>query len=199
MKNRSTSVISIILISLLGAGAAWFVSAREGAPAGNRVCGGDDSYSVRRLGSDQRDELCSTYRGKVILVVNTASRCAFTDQYAGLEKLYAQYRHRGLVVIGFPSNDFANQEPDNEQAIKEFCRMTYGVRFPMYAKTRVIGEQAAPFYRALTAASGTQPRWNFHKYLIDRDGRVTHDFSSYTTPRSDKLLTAIESLLSAKQ
>lgn len=141
------------------------------------------------------EDICATYRGKVVLVVNTASRCAFTDQYRGLEKLYSDYRDRGLVVIGFPSNDFAGQEPDGEQAINNFCRMTYGVQFPMYAKIRVIGDNAEPFYKALANAGNGQPRWNFHKYLIDREGRVVENFSSYIDPQSGKMIRAIERIL----
>lgn len=159
------------------------------------ICNENSRYSKRQLNSDQVDNLCQTHRGKVILVVNTASRCAFTDQYEGLEKLYSRFRERGLVVIGFPSNDFANQEPGSEASIKQFCRLTYGVQFPMYAKTRVTGEDADPFYRALAEAAGGPPRWNFHKYLIDRDGRLAGSYSSFVAPQSDKLIKAIEGLL----
>lgn len=194
MKIASAITIATLLTSLIGTGSAGHVSAGT-APANTLICGSDDHYPVRRLNSNKQDEFCTAYQGKVILVVNTASRCAFTEQYAGLEKLYDRYRHRGLVVTGFPSNDFANQEPDNEQKIKDFCRMTYGVQFPMYAKTRVTGADAAPLYRALTDASGTQPRWNFHKYLIDRGGRLIRSFSADTPPESDELIDAIEQLL----
>lgn len=102
------------------------------------ICSDNSSYSKRQLDSKRIDNLCETYRGKVMLVVNTASRCAFTDQYDGLEKIYSRYRDRGLVVLGFPSNDFGNQEPGSEVKIKKFCRLTYGVQFPMYAKSRVM-------------------------------------------------------------
>ncbi|MES9971835.1 MAG: glutathione peroxidase [Candidatus Thiodiazotropha sp.] len=159
------------------------------------ICNEESRYTKRQLNSDQVDNLCETHRGKVMLVVNTASRCAFTDQYEGLEKLYARYRERGLVVIGFPSNDFGNQEPGSEQSIKKFCRLTYGVQFPMYAKSRVTGDNADPFYGALAEAAGTPPRWNFHKYLIDRDGRFAGSYNSFVAPESDKLIEAIEGLL----
>ncbi|MEW8468543.1 MAG: glutathione peroxidase [Candidatus Thiodiazotropha sp.] len=166
------------------------------AESGNpSICSEESNYSKRQLNSDQVDNLCETHRGKVMLVVNTASRCAFTDQYEGLEKLYSRYRERGLVVIGFPSNDFGNQEPGSEGSIKEFCRLTYGVRFPMYAKSRVSGDNADPFYRALAQAAGTPPRWNFHKYLIDRDGRLAGSYNSFVAPESDRLIDAIEGLL----
>ncbi|MES9993663.1 MAG: glutathione peroxidase [Candidatus Thiodiazotropha sp.] len=159
------------------------------------ICHAENDYTKRQLNSDQVDNLCETHRGKVMLVVNTASRCAFTDQYEGLEKLYSRYRERGLVVIGFPSNDFANQEPGSEESIKKFCRLTYGVQFPMYAKSRVTGNNADPFYRALTEAAGTPPSWNFHKYLIDRDGKFAGSYNSFVAPESDKLINAIEGLL----
>ncbi|MEW8557661.1 MAG: glutathione peroxidase [Candidatus Thiodiazotropha sp.] len=166
------------------------------AESGNpSICSEESNYSKRQLNSNQVDTLCETHRGKVMLVVNTASRCAFTDQYEGLEKLYSRYRERGLVVIGFPSNDFGNQEPGSEGSIKEFCRLTYGVRFPMYAKSRVSGDNADPFYRALAQAAGTPPRWNFHKYLIDRDGRLAGSYNSFVAPESDRLIDAIEGLL----
>ncbi|MEW8320294.1 MAG: glutathione peroxidase [Candidatus Thiodiazotropha sp.] len=166
------------------------------AESGNpSICSEESNYSKRQLNSNQVDNLCETHRGKVMLVVNTASRCAFTDQYEGLEKLYSRYRERGLVVIGFPSNDFGNQEPGSEGSIKEFCRLTYGVRFPMYAKSRVSGDNADPFYRALAQAAGTPPRWNFHKYLIDRDGRLAGSYNSFVAPESDRLIDAIEGLL----
>ncbi|PUB78671.1 MAG: glutathione peroxidase [gamma proteobacterium symbiont of Ctena orbiculata] len=166
------------------------------AESGNpSICSEESNYSKRQLNSNQVDNLCETHRGKVMLVVNTASRCAFTDQYEGLEKLYSRYRERGLVVIGFPSNDFGNQEPGSEGSIKEFCRLTYGVRFPMYAKSRVSGDNADPFYRALAQAAGTPPRWNFHKYLIDRDGRLAGSYNSFVALESDRLIDAIEGLL----
>jgi glutathione peroxidase len=127
-------------------------------------------------------------------VVNTASYCGFTPQYDGLEKLYREYRDRGFVVLGFPSNDF-EQEPGNDQQIADFCRLTYGVEFPMFEKVRVVGENAHPLYRNLGQASGQFPRWNFHKYLIGRDGKVVGSFSSTVTPESMTLVRAIESQL----
>jgi glutathione peroxidase len=130
-----------------------------------------------------------------MLVVNTASRCAYTDQYDGLEKLYKNYQDKGLVVIGFPSNDFAGQEPGTEKAIKDFCRLTYGVQFPMYEKSRVVGKEAAPIYQALYRATESAPRWNFHKYLIDRNGIVIESYGSSIEPQSKQLVGAIERLL----
>ncbi len=159
------------------------------------ICGGGNEYVLRQLDSDRQDALCETYRGRVMLVVNTASRCAYTDQYDDLERLYASYREQGLVVLGFPSNDFGNQEPGSEGKIKQFCRLTYGVQFPMYAKTRVKGDDTAPLYKALTEASGQAPAWNFHKYLIDREGRLAGSFGSQVSPHSRTLVEAIEEAL----
>ena len=151
----------------------------------------------RRLASDEVVNIGDEYGGKVLLIVNTASKCGNTPQYDGLEKLYQEYGDRGLVVLGFPSNDFMGQEPGTEDEIKEFCRLTYGVEFPMFEKTRVTGQDAHPFFTALAEASGTPPRWNFHKYLIDRDGRLVSDFSPGTQPYDEKLVQAIEAALDA--
>ncbi len=153
-------------------------------------------YEVRPLAGGQPAKLCDAYKGKVLLVVNTASKCGFTYQYEGLERLYREYKDRGLVVLGFPSNDFGNQEPGTEAQIQEFCRLTYGVEFPMFAKTRVVEGAADPLYRALAkAAGGDYPRWNFHKYLIDREGRLVSSFSSEVEPYDRRLLGALEKLL----
>ena len=148
-----------------------------------------------RLASESREKLCDSYAGKVVLVVNTASKCGNTPQYDGLEKLYEEYGERGLVVLGFPSNDFAGQEPGTEQEIQEFCRLTYGVKFPMFEKIVVRGDDAHPFYRALAAAAGTEPRWNFHKYLIGRDGAFITTFSPGTQPYDPAIVSAIERAL----
>ena len=150
----------------------------------------------RKLASTDEVNLCEAYGGKVLLVVNTASKCGNTPQYDGLEKLYEQYGDDGLVVLGFPSNDFMGQEPGTEEKIEEFCRLTYGVEFPMFEKTSVKEDNAAPFYAALAKSAGTYPTWNFHKYLIGRDGELISDFSPRTKPYDDKLVAAIEQALS---
>ena len=147
---------------------------------------------VRTLASEETVHLCERYAGKVLLVVNTASKFAFTDQYEGLEKLYDRYRERGLVVLGFPSNDFLGQEPGTEKQIQEFCRLTYGVEFPMFEKTRVKAPDAHPFYESLARETGKRPRWNFHKYLISRDGRAVGSFGSTVAPTDKELIQAIE-------
>jgi glutathione peroxidase len=197
MRPRFTLPLLGGLSAVAGLALGALLPQKAVADDGKVICAdsGAAGYVHRQLASDDSDNFCETYRGKVVLVVNTASRCAFTDQYDGLEELYATYREQGLVVVGFPSNDFANQEPGSESSIKKFCRLTYGVQFPMYAKTHVRGEQADPLYKALAEAAGESPRWNFHKYLIDREGRLAGSFSSFTKPHSKKLRQAIEGLL----
>lgn len=158
----------------------------------------DDSLldqDFRRLASDEVVNLGEAYAGKVILVVNTASKCGNTPQYDGLEKLYEEYRDDGLVILGFPSNDFFGQEPGTEEEIQEFCRLTYGVKFPMFEKVTVKEGDAHPFFDALAAAAGAYPTWNFHKYLIGRDGRLIAEFSPRTKPYDDRLVSGIESAL----
>jgi glutathione peroxidase len=152
-------------------------------------------HEFRRLASSETVRLCEAFEGKVLLVVNTASKCGFTPQYDGLEALYQAFADRGFAVIGFPSNDFMGQEPGTEEEIAEFCRLTYGVRFPMFEKIEVIGEAAHPFYRSLAAAAGRSPGWNFHKYLIDRDGALVADFGSRVRPDDPELVARIEALL----
>jgi glutathione peroxidase len=152
-------------------------------------------FHKRLLSEDQQVHLCDVMRGNVVLVVNTASKCAYTPQYDGLEKLHEIYKERGLIVAGFPSNDFAGQEPGTEQQIQNFCRLTYSVEFPMFEKVRVKGASADPFYKYLAGATGEQPRWNFHKYLIDRDGRVVASLPSQVTPDDKRLVKMIEELL----
>ena len=141
--------------------------------------------------------LCS-YAGKVLLVVNTASQCGYTPQYDGLEKLYRKYQARGLVVLGFPSNDFGGQEPGSAKEIAKFCEQNYGVSFPMFAKTAVSAGAANPFYEKLATASGSRPRWNFHKYLVDRRGLKVVPFDTKVTPQDPKLVAEIERLLAER-
>lgn len=161
----------------------------------NAACAPALDFEKRRLAGDETVKLCDAYRGKVLLVVNTASKCGFTGQYEGLEALYDQYRDQGLVVLGFPSNDFGNQEPGSEEQIQDFCRLTYSVEFPMFEKISVKRGKADPFYQYLAQQTGVYPKWNFYKYLIDRDGKVVDVYSSVTSPRNKKLVRTIEELL----
>lgn len=142
----------------------------------------------------------SDFRGKVILVVNTASKCGFTPQYEQLETLYKQYKDRGLVILGVPSNDFAKQEPGNDAEIAQFCQINYGVTFPMTAKEIVSGSKAHPFYRWAyqTLGLGSAPKWNFHKYLIDRQGNLVTYYFSTTSPQAPRVIKQIEKLLDDK-
>ena len=154
------------------------------------------SHTFPKLQDESPQNLCQ-YKGKVLLVVNTASYCGFTPQYEGLEKLHAQYGPKGLVVLGFPSGDFGNQEKANNKEIAEFCFNTYGVKFPMFAKTSVRGEKANPLFAALARSTGQPPKWNFHKYLIDRQGRVVKAFPSQVEPMDGRLTKEIEAALGA--
>lgn len=150
----------------------------------------------RPLAGKEPVNLCERFQGQVLLVVNTASKCGFTPQYEGLEALHARLRDRGFAVVGFPSNDFMGQEPGTEQEIREFCTNTYGVQFPMFEKVTVKEGEAVAFYRNLAEQSGGHyPGWNFHKYLIGRDGKVVADYGSRTAPDDATLLEAIETAL----
>jgi len=149
----------------------------------------------RRLAGKEQVNLARAYGGQVLLIVNTASKCGFTPQYEGLEAMHAKYKDRGFAVLGFPSNDFMGQEPGSEQEIQEFCTLTYGVKFPMFEKVQVRGGGATPLYQELAAETGEAPGWNFHKYLVDRQGRVVASFGSRTTPDDPKLVAEIERLL----
>jgi len=159
-------------------------------------CPASLNHVFPRLQDEKPQSLCQ-YAGKVLLVVNTASFCGFTPQYKGLEALHAKYRDRGLVVLGFPSNDFEQEGGDNKQ-IADFCESTYGVKFPMFAKSSVRGAQANPFYRQLAQATGRQPLWNFHKYLVGRDGKVVDSYTSLTAPDNAGLVRDIEKQLAVK-
>ncbi len=154
------------------------------------------NFKHSRLQDDSPQNLCQ-YTGKVTLVVNTASYCGFTSQYEGLEKLYATYKDKGLVILGFPSNDFS-QEPGNSKEIADFCYNTYGVKFPMFSKTAVKGKEAHPLFATLAKTSGKAPGWNFNKYLIDREGKLVSHYGSTTSPNDKTMLAAIEKALNTK-
>ncbi|MGE8367508.1 glutathione peroxidase [Cupriavidus sp.] len=160
-------------------------------PAG--ACPASLNFKFPRLQDEAPQDLCQ-YAGKVVVVVNTASYCGFTPQYEGLEALYAKYRERGLVVLGFPSNDFS-QEPGSSKEIADFCYNTYGVKFPMLGKSHVRGSDANPMYALLAKQSGTTPKWNFYKYVIDRNGQVVGSYNSMTKPDDRQFVGKIEQLL----
>lgn len=152
-----------------------------------------EGASFRPLAEKEPVQLCERFGGEVLLVVNTASMCGFTPQYEGLEALHQRYASQGFAVVGFPSNDFMGQEPGSEEEIREFCRTSFGVEFPMFEKVTVKSDNAVPFYRALAEGAGGEfPRWNFHKYLVDREGRVVASFGSRVKPDAKELVEAIE-------
>jgi glutathione peroxidase len=169
------------------------------APAGASAAGACPAlldYTFPSL-MDRPTALCQ-FRGKVLLVVNTASECGYTPQYEGLEALYRRYRDRGLVVLGFPANDFGGQEPGGSKEIARFCEVNYGVSFPMFAKSTVApGKGVNPFYDALAKRTGQRPQWNFHKYLVDRGGEKVLSFASGVEPGDARLVTELESMLSS--
>lgn len=151
-------------------------------------------YSHPALNDSKKVSLCA-YQGKVLLIVNTASQCGYTPQYEGLQKLYSRLKDKGLVVLGFPADDFGGQEPGGNSEIADFCRINYGVDFPMFAKTSVKGRGANPLYQRLAAKSGVAPAWNFHKYLVNRDATQVVSFNSATTPEDPALLRKIDEFL----
>lgn len=193
-------MIKLPLLFCLSAGLACAIpaSAQQQPSAAARVapasCPAVLDHRFKRLQDEAPQDLCQ-YAGKVVLVVNTASYCGFTKQYEGLEKLYAKYGGRGLVVMGFPSNDFGKQEPGNAKEIADLCFNTYGVKFPMFAKSSVTGPEANPLHASLAKATGQAPKWNFTKYLIGRDGKVIGHFPSKVTPEDPALVGRIEQAL----
>lgn len=148
--------------------------------------------SANRL--DGKSEKLSDFQGKVLVVVNTASECGYTPQYAGLEKLYQEYKDKGVVVLGFPSNDFGGQEPGTSEQIAKFCELRFKVSFPMFEKVKTKGDGQSPVY-AFLAKDHDAPKWNFHKYVVGKDGQVRAGFSSKVTPESDELRKAVDSAL----
>lgn len=181
MKPRILAAVFVLLSLALQAGAASI-------------------YDYVMSDIDGKPVALSAFKGKVILVVNTASRCGYTYQYEGLEALYEKYRDSGLVVLGFPSNDFLGQEPGTNQEIKQFCTLSYNVSFPMFSKITVAGKGIHPLYRYLTE-KGTNPRfagpinWNFNKFLIGRSGSILARFSTQDEPQSPKVTAAVEEAL----
>jgi len=145
---------------------------------------------------DERNQPLCEYSGKVLLVVNTASQCGYTPQYDGLEALYRKYKGKGLVVMGFPMNDFGGQEPGSNKEISTFCVNEYAIDFPMFAKTAL---KTNPLYNDLAKATGESPKWNFHKYLVDRSGNKVQSFGTKVEPNDAKLVGAIEHLLEEAQ
>ncbi len=158
------------------------------------ICPGLLNFTAQKLRSKETVDFCQAYQGKVILAVNTASQCGFTPQFKGLEALYQKYKDRGFVILGFPSDDF-HQEFDDEAKTSEVCYLNYGVTFPMFKASPVRGDDANAFFKQLAEQSGTTPKWNFYKYLIDPKGKVVDSFASPTKPEDPDLNQKIEALL----
>jgi glutathione peroxidase len=174
-----------LMFSLMLLTGGWVMNTSYAEPA----CPAVLQHTFTSLQDQSAQNLCQ-YSGKLVLVVNSASKCGFTKQYDGLEALYAKYRDRGLVVLGFPSNDFGAQEPGSDAEIAQFCRLTYGVSFPMFSKSHVVGPHANSLFRQLHRLTGEAPKWNFHKYLIGRDGKVTSYPSDLTPEQLDADIAA---------
>ena len=191
--RRIAGAAAVLAAALLQIAPGARAAQPAAAPASAAACPATLQHTFERLQDEKPQSLCQ-YAGRVVLVVNTASFCGFTGQYEGLEALHARYKDKGLVVLGFPSNDFS-QETGSNQQIAEFCENTFGVKFPMFAKSSVKGDGASPLFRQLAQLSGTAPRWNFHKYLLARDGTVVDHYSSLVSPDSKALVRAIEAQL----
>jgi glutathione peroxidase len=190
-------VLYAFVYALLGLSANLALAATDStAPAAPGACPRVLQHTVLRLQDEKPQALCQ-FAGQVVVVVNTASYCGFTSQYKGLEALSAKYKDRGLVVLGFPSNDFS-QEPDSNAKIADFCENTFGVKFPMFAKTTVRGPDALPLYKQLADITGTTPKWNFYKYIISRDGQHIKSFSSMTGPQDKSFVQEVEKQLALK-
>jgi glutathione peroxidase len=182
--QKVNAVWGVVVVAALGCDLA---SAATAATSGKGDCPSILDHRFSSLQGKPQD-LCQ-YRGKVLLVVNTASYCGFTEQYKGLQSLYDKYQKRGLVVLGFPANDFGKQEPGSNAEVADFCERTFKVKFPMIEKTSVV----APF-----KATGERPKWNFHKFLVARDGATVKSFSSRVAPESGEFVADIEALLLGK-
>ena len=195
MPSFNTFKPCFLLLGVLAMPMVWAQTPATNV-ASSAACPALLNHTFPRLQDEKPQSLCQ-YSGKVILVVNTASYCGFTSQYKGLEALHSKYKDKGLVVLGFPSNDFA-QEKSSNQDIAEFCENTFGVKFPMFTKTAVTGDAAVPFFKQLAKDPGQRPKWNFYKYLISRDGKQVKSFNSTTDPMSGKFLAEIDKQLSAK-
>jgi len=158
-------------------------------------------YDIKLVDIDGRETTLGAYRGKVLLIVNVASKCGFTPQYEALEQLYRKYKERGLVVLGFPCNQFGNQEPGSNEEIKQFCTSRYNVTFPMFSKIEVNGPGRHPLYQWLAGPDSPFPgdiKWNFTKFLVSRDGRILRRFESRVRPDSDEMIQAVEEALAAR-
>lgn len=179
-----------LIISLFSSGTIMANPVK--AEVAENGCSQAMDFTFRRLDKDTKENLCETYKNKVVMIVNTASKCGFTPQFETLEKLYDEYKDKGLVILGFPSNDFGGQDPGSEKEIASFCRLTYGVKFPMFEKTHAAKNSASPLYKTLGNLAGEYPKWNFHKYVLNTKGELIGSFPSSVKPYDKKLIGLIE-------
>jgi glutathione peroxidase len=196
---RRTCLVVLILLDILlittTVNATTMTNSIKKSPINENGCPATLDFKLKSIASTDSINLCEAYKGKVVLIVNTASKCGFTDQFGELETLYDNYKDKGFVVLGFPSNDFGNQDPENEKKIASFCRLTYGVKFPMFEKTHAAQQGASPIYQTLGNLAGEFPRWNFHKYLLDKEGNMIASFPSQIGPANKDLVEMIKSHL----
>jgi glutathione peroxidase len=204
MKHQTAFLTTLLAASasLFFAPATWAQTPSSSAvnlavPSPNAACPVILQHTFPRLQDDAPQNLCQ-YAGKVVLVVNTASYCGFTGQYEGLEALHAKYQSKGLVVLGFPSNQFGKQEPGSSKEIADFCFNTYGVKFPMFAKSDVKGAERNALYSDFFKATKVEPKWNFHKFLVDRSGKVAASYPSNVEPDNSNLVAAVEKALNTR-
>lgn len=198
MKSKLVSAVAIILCA-----AFVFALSMSEKSSFSSAAKTKSLYDFSMKNIDGKDTKLKAYKGKVLLVVNTASRCGYTPQYEGLEKTYEKYKDQGFVILGFPANNFGAQEPGTNEEIKEFCTTKFKVSFPMFAKISVKGDDIDPLYTYLTSKEtnpdfGGDITWNFNKFLIGRDGKILSRFSSKDTPESEKVTKAIEDALAKK-
>lgn len=195
--NSNTSNLNVHRrAALTWVGAALALPAWAQQAPSSSACPALLQHSFSRLQDGKPQSLCE-FSGRVLLVVNTASYCGYTGQFEGLEALNAKYAARGLVVLGFPSNDFRQEDPDAKK-IADVCFNTYGVKFPMFTETKVRGSQAHPLFAELAKRTGAQPSWNFNKYLVGRDGQPLAHFQSMVAPNSRQLVGAMEKALAQR-
>ncbi|QSQ16818.1 glutathione peroxidase [Myxococcus landrumensis] len=185
----------LTLATALAVTPALASSPPKSQPASEKTSMSLHDLSANRL--DGKSAKLSDYQGKVLVIVNTASECGYTPQYAGLEKLYQEYKAKGVEVLGFPSNDFGEQEPGTSAEIAKFCELRFKVTFPMFEKVKTKGDGQSPVY-AFLAKKHDAPKWNFHKYVVGKDGQVLAGFPSKVTPESDELRKAIDAALAQK-
>jgi glutathione peroxidase len=196
--KKSLALVSVVFLLMMGLALVKAVSIRAEKPGPEGEYKSIYDFTMKDI--DGKPVKLSAYKGKVVMLVNVASKCGFTPQYAGLEKIYTQYKDKGFVILGFPANNFMGQEPGTEAEIKQFCSLTYGVNFPMFSKISVKGEDKHPLYKFLTDKTtdpefGGEISWNFNKFLIDKNGKIIARFGSKDTPESAPVIQAIEKAL----